>query len=216
MEKYADPVDGREYSLGEARWHSDAGRPLWIDPGPGITRCDIDTSISSLWRYRSALAGQIHSPHLSGKGPNPTYRSRLGGSQSSLLKLDFLNPSGTSKTAVCPSSSHTCARMASRPSLKNSSGNGGSSAAAYGAAGGLDVKVFAPASTSPSKISQVKAYGAKVELVPGPRSASQDEAIRQSERKGFYASHNWQPFFLQGTKTLAYENLGRPRVSGSG
>ena len=31
-----------------------------------------------------------------------------------------------------------------------------------------------------------------------------EEAERQAARI-FYASHNWQPFFLQGTKTLAYE-----------
>jgi len=33
---------------------------------------------------------------------------------------------------------------------------------------------------------------------------SQHEAIRQSSQV-FYASHNWQPFFLQGTKSIAYE-----------
>ncbi len=50
----------------------------------------------------------------------------------------------------------------------------------------------------------MRAFGAEVQLVPGPREASQHEAIRQSEQI-FYASHNWQPFFLQGTKLLAYE-----------
>ena len=31
-----------------------------------------------------------------------------------------------------------------------------------------------------------------------------DAALRQSEEL-FYASHNWQPFFVEGVKTLAYE-----------
>jgi threonine synthase len=48
------------------------------------------------------------------------------------------------------------------------------------------------------------AFGAEVQLVPGPREASEHEAVRQSASV-FYASHNWHPFFLQGTKTLAYE-----------
>ncbi len=47
-------------------------------------------------------------------------------------------------------------------------------------------------------------YGAEVELIPGTRQDTADEAERQAERI-FYASHNWQAFFLQGTKTLAYE-----------
>jgi len=40
--------------------------------------------------------------------------------------------------------------------------------------------------------------------VEGPREESEAEAIRQSSAT-FYASHNWQPFFLEGTKSLAYE-----------
>ncbi|WP_236995102.1 pyridoxal-phosphate dependent enzyme [Gordonia phthalatica] len=67
------------------------------------------------------------------------------------------------------------------------------------------MKIFAPASTSSSKIAQVRAYGADIELVDGPREQSQNAAIRQSHGDAFYASHNWQSFFLQGTKTLAYE-----------
>ncbi len=43
-----------------------------------------------------------------------------------------------------------------------------------------------------------------MQLVEGPREESQNEAIRQSSQI-FYASHNWQPFFLQGTKSIAYE-----------
>jgi threonine synthase len=50
----------------------------------------------------------------------------------------------------------------------------------------------------------VRAYGAEVQLVEGPREASEAEAIRQSSET-FYAGHNWQPFFLEGTKSLAYE-----------
>ena len=40
--------------------------------------------------------------------------------------------------------------------------------------------------------------------MPGPRQATADEAVRQSGER-FYASHNWHPFFLQGTKLIAYE-----------
>ena len=89
--------------------------------------------------------------------------------------------------------------------VEDSSGNGGASVAGYGAAGGMKVKVIAPASTSLGKIAQIHAFGAEVQLVEGSREASQDEAIRQANNHMFYASHNWQAFFLQGTKTLAYE-----------
>jgi threonine synthase len=63
---------------------------------------------------------------------------------------------------------------------------------------------MAPDSTSPAKTVQMRAHGATVELIPGSRQATADAAVERSASI-FYASHNWQPFFLQGTKTLAYE-----------
>jgi len=88
--------------------------------------------------------------------------------------------------------------------LEDSSGNGGAAIAAYAAAGGLRAKILVPASTQPGKIVQMRAYGAEIELIPGTRQDTADAAERQAAQI-FYASHNWQAFFLQGTKTLAYE-----------
>src|SRR5208282_5601080 len=48
------------------------------------------------------------------------------------------------------------------------------------------------------------AYGAETELIAGTRQDTADAAERQA-KDIFYASHNWQALFLQGTKTLAYE-----------
>ena len=88
--------------------------------------------------------------------------------------------------------------------LEDSSGNGGAAVAAYAAAGGLRATILTPASTSPAKTVQMRASGASVELVPGSRQDTADAALRRSASV-FYASHNWHPFFLHGTKTLAYE-----------
>jgi len=64
--------------------------------------------------------------------------------------------------------------------------------------------IMAPDSTSPAKTVQMRAHGASVELVPGTRQDTSDAAVRRA-KDVFYASHNWHPFFLEGTKTLAYE-----------
>ena len=64
--------------------------------------------------------------------------------------------------------------------------------------------IMTPASTSPAKTLQMRAYGAEVEAVAGSRQDTADAAVRRAASV-FYASHNWHPFFLQGTKTLAYE-----------
>jgi threonine synthase len=88
--------------------------------------------------------------------------------------------------------------------LEDSSGNGGAAISAYAAAGGMKATIMAPSSTSPAKTVQMRAHGAAVELIPGTR---QDTSAAAEARAAsvFYASHNWHPFFLEGTKTLAYE-----------
>ncbi|MGE4049032.1 MAG: pyridoxal-phosphate dependent enzyme, partial [Acetobacteraceae bacterium] len=55
-----------------------------------------------------------------------------------------------------------------------------------------------------AKTVQMRAHGATVELIPGSRQDTADAAVARSATT-FYASHNWHPFFLHGTKTLAYE-----------
>jgi threonine synthase len=48
------------------------------------------------------------------------------------------------------------------------------------------------------------ATGADVLTIPGSRQDVADAALAMSAEI-FYASHNWQAFFAEGTKTLAYE-----------
>ena len=66
--------------------------------------------------------------------------------------------------------------------LEDSSGNGGAAIAAYAAAGGIKAKILVPAYTQPGKTVQMRAYGAEVELIPGTRQDTADEAERQAER----------------------------------
>lgn len=205
MSAYRDPVDGSEYRLDEPRWWSAARRPLWIGPGGGISPQDIETSARSLWRYRAALPIAVADPISLGEGGTPLVRGRWEDGGRPLFKLDFLNPTGSFKDRGSAVMLSYLRDRGVRSVIEDSSGNGGSSVAGYGAAGGMEVTIVAPASTSPAKIAQVRAYGARVELVDGSRARAQDAAIDLAGPRGFYAGHNWQAFFLQGTKTLAYE-----------
>jgi threonine synthase len=200
---YVDPRSGALYPLEIPRWRSDDGGPLLLTPGPGLSRDDIVRGERSLWRYRAALAGAIARPISMGEGCTPLFE-RPWGALRPLFKCEWFSPTGSFKDRGASVMLSFLRGIGVEAVLEDSSGNGGSAVAGYGAAGGLKVKVLAPAYTSPPKIAQVRAYGAEVELVEGPREASQAEAIRQSAET-FYASHNWQPFFLEGTKTLAFE-----------
>jgi threonine synthase len=89
---------------------------------------------------------------------------------------------------------------------EDSSGNAGASTATYAAAAGLACTIYVPAAAPRGKIVQIAASGAAVRAIPGTRQEVSEAALAASERgDSFYASHNWQPFFIEGTKTLAYE-----------
>lgn len=120
------------------------------------------------------------------------------------MKLEWLNPTSSFKDrGVSVMVSHLRGLGATQV-LEDSSGNGGSAVAAYAAAAGIRAKIIVPAATSEAKILMSRAFGAEIELVGGTRDEVGAEAVRQSADIP-YASHNWHPMFLQGTKTIAYE-----------
>lgn len=200
---YLDPVDGASFSIDAPRWRSDRGRPLAISELPGIGRDEIDRAERSLWRYRRALPIPVTAPISMGEGCTPLVRRRWRGSEAH-FKLEWFSPTGSFKDRGASVMLSVLRQQGIARVLEDSSGNGGAAIAAYAAAGGMRAKILAPAYTQPAKTVQMRAYGAEVELVPGTRQDTAREAERQAEHM-FYASHNWHPFFLQGTKTLAYE-----------
>lgn len=200
---YVEPVTGKLYSLTTPRWCSDAGRPLLITPQQGISATDIDSGVRSVWRYHAAFPLPIADPISLGEGLTPLIQHAWAGHRP-WFKLEWFNPTGSFKDRGTTLMMSYLRQLGITDVVEDSSGNGGASVAGYGAAGGMNVRILAPAYTSPGKIAQAKAYGADVQLVEGTREDTETEAIRQAAEV-FYASHNWQALFLEGTKTLAYE-----------
>jgi threonine synthase len=88
--------------------------------------------------------------------------------------------------------------------VQDSSGNAGAAIAAYAAKAGIPCDIFLPKETSESKVAQIQAYGANIIRVNGNRK--QTAAVTfEAAQKSYYASHSFNPFFFQGTKTFAYE-----------
>jgi threonine synthase len=201
--RYLDSITGAAYPLHTPRWRGDSHAHLDLDRAPGLTRREIDTSIRSLWRYRRALLVDATGAVSLGEGWTPLVPARWEGSVVA-FKLDFLMPTGSFKdrgTAVMVTylKAHGVAAV-----LEDSSGNAGASLAAYAAAAGMRCRVLVPETASPSKIVQIAACGAQVVRISGSRQDVAAVALAMSDEL-FYASHNWQPFFIEGVKTLAYE-----------
>ena len=200
---YACPACSETYPPDALVWRCRCGSHLeWQQERPRWGPSDVDSADSSLWRYEPALPfPKAARRAFLGEGWTPLIDAPEPGL---LLKLDFLFPTGSFKDRGSTVLINRLAALGVREALEDSSGNAGASIAAYGAAAGIACEVYVPASASGAKLAQIAAYGAKVVAVPGSRQDVTDTALKRSEVL-FYASHNWHPLFLEGTRTLGFE-----------
>ena len=200
---YLCPACGKIIAADRPLWRSDCGSHLNLAPGRGLVRGEIDTANASLWRYRAALA-LANAPAVSlGEGWTPLVTRDWDGA-SIRFKLETQMPTGSFKDRGTAVMLNHLLEVGVGPIHEDSSGNAGSSIATYAAAAGLICRIFVPAGAPRAKIVQIAASGAAVVAIPGTRQDVTDAALAATDTS-FYASHNWQPFFIEGTKTLAFE-----------
>lgn len=207
---------GRRYELAAAAWRCRCGSVLDVADFqmPSLSLGGLAGRPWSMWRYAEALPVPFDPEVTMGEGLTPLVPAP--GRPGCWLKLEFLMPTLSFKDrgAVILA---MVAKLTGAPSVViDSSGNAGTALAAYAARVQVPCEVFVPAGTSPGKLHQMRAHGADVHVVGGDRQAAADAAMaRLSERPGArYASHVYDPYFLHGTKTYAYEiweqTSGRP------
>jgi threonine synthase len=186
------------------------------DPGVDALRCracraplEVAYSVSA----RMGMPTPLHDPDAAvslGEGHTPCIElpgiARAIGIGRLVAKLEYANPTGSFKdrgTAVMLS---VMREFGVKELVEDSSGNAGASVAAYAARAGITAHIFAPSSAPAAKLGQIKVYGAQLHAIPGPREAATAAAVAfQQERRIPYASHNLSPYFIEGTKSFAYE-----------
>ncbi len=200
---FVDPRTGKLLPVDTLAWRSAEGNPLMMTALGGINRAHIRSEVRTIWRYAAALPVTIDAPVSLGEGMTPLVNADIDGI-SCHLKLEWFAPTGSFKDRGASVLISHLRSLGITSVVEDSSGNGGAAIAAYGAAAGMAVGIFVPDYTQPAKIAQLRAYGARVTLVPGTRQDTEAAAIHEAGNT-YYASHNWHPMFLQGTKTLGYE-----------
>ncbi|MBE0532542.1 MAG: threonine synthase [Rhodospirillales bacterium] len=201
---YVCPTCGATHDADTPLWRCpECGSPLDLADGPGLTPGAIDKADTSPWRYAAALRVPRDGAISMGEGGTPLIERQWNG-RAVHLKMDYLAPTGSFKDrGVAVLMSYLRQREVSSI-LEDSSGNAGAAMAAYAAAVGIACRILVPASAPAGKLVQMRACGADVVPIDGSRQDVSDAALAEAEST-FYASHNWQPFFLEGTKTVAYE-----------
>ena len=200
---YDCPACGRAWAADQLRWRCDCGSHLNLAPGDGLSRGDIAMGEASLWRYAAALALRGPPRVLLGEGWTPLVQRDWQGA-AVLFKLESQMPTGSFKDRGTTVMINHLIEAGVGPIHEDSSGNAGASIATYAAAAGIPCRIYVPASGSHAKLVQIAASGAEVRAIPGTRQ-SVTEAALAATGESFYASHNWHPYFIEGTKTLAFE-----------
>ena len=131
---------------------------------------------------------------------------RMLGLQRLIAKLESLNPTGSFKDRGSAVMVSVAKERGVTEMVEDSSGNAGASVAAYAAKAGIRAHIFAPAGSPAPKIGQISVFGAQVHSINDTRDATAAAAVAFYETQGLvYASHNLSPYFVEGTKTFAYE-----------
>ena len=171
-------------------------------------------------RYRRFLPITDATPDLSlGEGGTPLVRAeRLGkaiGAPNLYLKVEGQNPTGSFKDRGMVVAVAKALEDGAHAIVCASTGNTSASAAAYGAAAGLEVIVVLPrGQTALGKLLQALAAGARVVAVDG----NFDDALRivralaEQDEHPVTLVNSVNPFRLDGQKTAAFEvcdELGR-------
>ena len=169
----------------------------WVDLPP-FDPARIDKGDFSLWRYAAMLP--VPRRFSLGEGMTPLVSLDIGGGRVH-AKLEYLNPTGSFKDRGVAVMLNQLAGAGVSAAMDNSSGNAGASLAAYAGLAGMEATVYVPAASAvESKKAHIRAYGGRI-----IESDNLPADIHAAAEHRTYASHAWNPGFLLGQHTAAWE-----------
>jgi len=209
---------GKTYPFETKLWRCECGSPLdvFIElESVKLSKNMLSKRMPTMWKYRELLP-IINDANIVSLNEyiTPMVKIDLLGVKA-FFKLDYLFPTGSFKDRGASVSLSRIKELRIKEIVEDSSGNAGAAIAAYSSIAGVKCKVFVPWDAPEGKIIQIKSYGAEVVRVKGSRTEVNREALREA-RRSYYVGHLWNPFFIEGIKTLAYEAIEQTSWRGSG
>ena len=176
-----------------------------------LTRQSFRSRSHNLWRYRELLPITDFSKIVDiGAGYTPLHKAeRLGntlGLRNLYIKNDAVNPTYSFKDRPVAIAAAKALEFQADALGCASTGNLAASTAAYAAKAGLPCYVFIPDDTEYNKTIQIAVYGAKLFAVHGTYDTANRLAMQIAEECNWvFANHNVRPYYVEGSKTLAFE-----------
>lgn len=202
--KLIEPNSKQEY---------DCNLPIWISPTNKLLLIEFDAVFkvdaikkkpASLWRYEDAIAIDQKAGIVSmQEGFTPLEPISIN-NKKIYIKHEQLFSTGSYKDRGATTLISKVKQLGINTVVQDSSGNAGCAIAAYAAKANINCHIYLPENTSLGKIAQMQAYGATIVKVKGSREDTAEATLKAAE-KIYYASHSYNPWFFEGTKTFAFE-----------
>lgn len=186
------------------------GQPLFARYAP-VPRSTELRARWDMWRYAPfmpLLDGEA--PVTLGEGLTPMIESQAladaVGVRRLWIKDESQNPTASFK-ARGMSAAVTRAKAQGMPGLVvPTAGNAGAALAAYGAAAGMPVRVYAPRTTPRPILDTIEAMGAELIRIDGHIGDAGKLALAHAAETGYFAiSTLREPYRVEGMKTMGYE-----------
>lgn len=167
---------------------------------------------SGVWRYKELIDPEVEEAHIvtRGEGNTGLYdcapAARYAGVRKVWLKAQGENPSGSFKDNGMTVAVSRGAAAGFRTLACASTGNTASSLAMYAAWAGLRCLVLVPpGGVADGKLAQTIAYGAEVYGIEGGFDIGVRLLNRYGEELGFYVCNSFNPFRIEGQKSIVIE-----------
>ncbi|MDZ7632244.1 MAG: threonine synthase [Gemmatimonadaceae bacterium] len=178
---------------------------------PATRDAGVDPTARGLWRYRSVLPVTDDEPVVAlGEGWTPMFEAPALAAELGIRRL-WIKDEGQNPTASFKARGMALAVTRARAlGVKGvtvpTAGNAGAALAAYAAAAGMPVRIYAPRTTPPPILDTVLAFGATLILVDGHIGDAGREARAYADEHGWFnVATLREPYRVEGMKTMGYE-----------
>jgi threonine synthase len=164
-----------------------------------------------VWRYKELLP-RVENPISLDEGGTPLIRSNMFNNV--YIKFEGTNPTGSFKDRGMTVAITIAKEAGAKSVIVASTGNTAASASAYAARAGLQCYVFLPqGAVAQGKLAQVSLHGAKIIEIQGNFDKALQMVIDIANNKTIYPLNSFNPWRLEGQKTITfeiYDQLGCP------
>jgi threonine synthase len=187
------------------------GRPFLVRYDGALPARDALAARWDMWRYSAMLPiTELESPVSLGEGLTPLHElpalARQLGVRRAWVKDEALNPTASFKARGMSAAVTRARALGVSGLVVPTAGNAGAALAAYGAAAGLPVRVYAPEETPRAILETITAFGASLHVVAGHIGDAGKEARRYASECGYFdVSTLREPYRIEGKKTLGLE-----------